>query len=365
MKISLEQNQAEVLKKGKNYHLSSFNDKRKRKFYGEMGTLLRASIDYNKALDILIKQEKSSYIKKKLTLYKNKILKGKSLYEIFSEDPSFSKYEIYSIKAGEETRRLTEILEELESFFEKRIKLKRQIISVLTYPVFVLTITIGVLYFMLNYVVPMFSEVFRQFGNELPEITKFIQRVSENLNFYLLVLLSAVATIVGIHYFFRSNPDYKKFMNKILLKLPLIGDFVRKTVSVKFYTSLNLLLSSKVSLLEALILEREIVSFHLFKEEIEKSINDIKRGGTLRKSFQNSLIIGKRDLTFIEIGEEVNELDKMFLKLTKQTNEEIEIMAKNFSSLLEPIMITVIGLIVGFILIAMYYPMFSLSKVIT
>ena len=157
-----------------------FSDKKKEIFYRELGMLLKSGVDFKKALEIVSNQTESKFEKQIILDIKSKVVEGRSIYESMKESEQFSPYEYYSIQIGEETRKLEEVLNELQSYFNRKIQMKRQIVSVLTYPAIVLLVTVLVLYFMLNKVVPMFSSVFRQFGSELPKSTQFIIKLSNH-----------------------------------------------------------------------------------------------------------------------------------------------------------------------------------------
>lgn len=342
----------------------SFTDKKKKVFYREFSTLIKASIDFNKALELLAQQEKSKKLKIIYEDITEKIVKGKTLYEALEGHKDFTKYEIYSIRIGEETRRLPEVLDQLEKYYDRKIKMRRQIISVMTYPTFVLFITFAVLYFMLNYVVPMFSTVFRQFGGELPPMTLFVQKLSEHFNMGVLILTIFTIVLFCLHYYLKDKERYQEIMGKIILKMPVVGKLTRKINTAKFCQSMGLLLAAKTPLLDSLNLSKEMIHFYPLKKVLERTISDVRKGALLSPSLQRKDFFASREITMLSIGEEVNELDQMFHKLAEQLEEDIDHFVKSISSVLEPIMIIVIGVVVGFILIAMYYPMFSLGKVI-
>src|SRR5690554_2074520 len=175
-----------------------FSDKQKEDFYREFSTLINSGIDFNQALKILIEQQKSKHIKAVLIKINEDVVKGKSLFEAIQSHKHFTPYEYYSIKIGEDSRRLPEVFKQLQKYFSRKISMRRQIISVLAYPAFVMLITFAVLYFMLNFVVPMFSSVFQQFGKELPAITQFVVRLSDNFNIIAIIFFtSLIGLIVG------------------------------------------------------------------------------------------------------------------------------------------------------------------------
>jgi len=342
---------------------SSFSNKKKETFYREFSLLLKSGVDFNKALELLIVQEKNKKIKTLYTTIHQNVIRGKSLFESLQSLKEFSAYEIYSVKAGEDIRKLPEVLDELQKYFERKIKIKRQITSIFAYPSFVLVLTLGVLYFMLNYVVPMFSNIFKQFGGELPVITQYVVALSSKFNTILLIIGALIVALIFIHRSLKSKESYTLLLGKIILKIPLFGKNVKRIALTKFCQAMALLLSAKTPLPEALELTSSLVNFYPLKKVILLAKKQVIKGVPLHESLKGSLFDTKL-ITMITIGEEVNELDVMFDKLAKQLNDEMEYATKIIGSIIEPFMILIIAIIVGFILIAMYYPMFSLSQVI-
>lgn len=345
--------------------LKKFSDKQKESFYREFSTLIKSGVDFNQALTILSEQENSKHLKKIFIDINRQVVKGKSLYTTLKEyDKQFSPYEYYSIKIGEETKKLPEVLDQLQMFFSRKIKMRRQIVSVLTYPLFIFVITLAVLYFMLNYVVPMFSNVFSQFGKDLPEITKFVIKLSSNFNLIMFVLLGIFVLIFTIHYFYKNNYTYKNGLSKVILKTPYVGRFIKKMYTARFCQSMSLLLSAKTPLITSLELTERMLSFYPIKQTLNLAQQNILKGELLSAGLAKKPFFSKKLISMVAIGEQVNELDSMFDKLSEQLNDEIDHSIKMVGTILEPLMIIIIGAIVGFIMIAMYSPIFNLSKVI-
>ncbi|MDO5968991.1 type II secretion system F family protein [Flavivirga aquimarina] len=341
-----------------------FSDKQKEDFYREFSTLIKAGVDFNQALIILTGQQKSKFIRAIYKTINDDVVKGKSLHEAIKNYKYFSPYEYYSIKIGEDTRRLTDIFDQLQKFFTRKIKMKRQVVSVLAYPVFVLVITFAVLYFMLNFVVPMFASVFQQFGKDLPEITQFVVKVSNNFNLIVFSVLGLVISIIIGHKLLKQNITYKSITSKIILKIPYFGSLIKKIYLARFCQSFSLLLSAKTPLITALELTEKMISFYPLKSSLSQSKKDILRGETLADSLKKHAFFTPKIISLTSIGEQINELDNMFDGLANQYNDEVDHSTKMIGTILEPLMIVLIGGIVGFIMIAMYSPMFNLSKII-
>lgn len=362
-----ERNKKESIKldlKLKNSFFKRFPDKQKEDFYREFSTLIKSGVDFNHALIILTEQQKNKYIRSVYKDINNAVVKGKPLHETIQNYAFFSPYEYYSIKIGEETRRLPEIFDQLQKFYTRKIKIKRQIVSVLAYPVFVLLITFIVLYFMLNYVVPMFASVFQQFGKELPEITKFVVKVSDNFSLIAALFGGAIAILLIAHRLLRKNNKYKAITATILLKTPFFGNLIQKIYLARYCQSLSLLLSAKTPLITALELTEKMITFYPLKQALSTSKKDILKGETLTNSLKKHKFFTPKIISLTTIGEQINELDKMYDGLANQYNEDIDHSTKMIGTILEPLMILIIGGIVGFIMVAMYSPLFDLSKII-
>ncbi|MBC8756043.1 type II secretion system F family protein [Kordia sp. YSTF-M3] len=354
-----------VKSKGFNFDFfTKFSNKDKEAFYREFAVLIKSGVDFNQSLQLLAAQQKSEKIKNILITINEDVVSGSTLFDALQKHNAFSPYEYYSIKIGEETRKLAEVLTQLQRFFARKIKMKRQIVSVMTYPAFVLGITFIVLYFMLNYIVPMFTSVFKQFGGELPAITKFVIRLSENFNTIMFIIVLVVITGTTFHKLNKNNNRYRDILGRIVLKIPFIGTFLKKIYVTQFCQSLSLLLSAKTPLIISLDLTKEMITFYPMQKAIQQLKLDILKGNTLSNSLEKHTIFPKKLVSLVGIGEKTNELDTMFSKLNDQYNDEIEHTTKMIGTILEPLIIIIIGGLVGFILISMYTPMFDLSKVI-
>jgi type IV pilus assembly protein PilC len=340
------------------------SDKKKEVFYRELGMLLKSGVDFKKALEIMGNQANSKLERSLIFDIKDKVVHGKSIYESMMSTGQFSPYEYYSIQIGEETRRLEAVLFELQKFFNRKIQMRRQIISVLTYPAIVMLVTISVLYFMLNKVVPMFSSVFKQFGSELPKSTRIILKISNHSGTIFLFFFLLVSGLMLMHYLLKTKDGYRNFTSKLVMKIPYFGKLIRKIYISRFCQSMHLLIGSKTTLLTSLSLTSKMIGFYPIEHSIVEIKDDITRGASLSDSLKKHLVYESKMVSMIEVAEQVNELDTMFERLTDQYNEEINHQTKMIGVVLEPMIIIFIGIIVGVIMISMYAPMFDLSKII-
>jgi type IV pilus assembly protein PilC len=340
------------------------SDKKKEIFYRELGMLLKAGVDFKKALEILSNQTKKDFEKKIILDIKEKVVEGKSIYEAMKTSGFFSPYEYYSVQIGEETKKLEEVLIELQKFFGRKIQMKRQIVSVLTYPTIVLIVTFLVLYFMLNKVVPMFSSVFRQFGSELPKSTQYIIMLSNNSGVVFGALFVASLILICIHFSLKKSENYRDYTSSLILKIPYFGNLIRKIYISRFCQSMNLLITSKTTLMSSLSLTSKMISFYPIEKSIDAIKDDITHGASLSESLKRHSIYESKLISMVDVAEQVNQLDIMFERLSEQYNDEISHQTKMIGVILEPAIIIIIGVVVGIIMISMYAPMFDLSKII-
>lgn len=343
---------------------NSFSDKRKEVFYRELGMLLKSGVDFKKALEIISQQIDKKQERELILTIKDKIVHGKSIYESMKESGQFSPYEYYSVQIGEETRKLEEVLAELQKYFNRKTQMRRQIVSVLTYPTIVMLVTVLVLYFMLTKVVPMFSSVFRQFGSELPKTTQWIIKISNHSGLIFSVFFIVVIGLVVTHYALRNKDSYRAFTSKLILRIPYFGNLIRKIYISRFCQSMNLLITSKTTLLTSLSLTSKMIDFYPIEQSIIQIKTDITKGASLHESLKKHSIYENKLVSMVEVAEQINQLDTMFERLTEQYNEDINHQTKMIGVILEPLIIIVIGAIVGVIMISMYAPMFDLSKII-
>jgi type IV pilus assembly protein PilC len=237
-------------------------------------------------------------------------------------------------------------------------------VSVFTYPFFLITVTFGVLYFMLNNVVPMFAEVFQRFGKELPPFTQKIISASNFVGTYGIWFLSTIVIIAAILFHQRKEHWFRKLSAHILLRMPLFGLLIRKVYLARFCQAMKLLVKAKIPLVEALEMVEKMIGFVPLEEALSSVRSNLLKGSNLHTEMASHAIFDRRMVSLIKVSEEVNKLDAMFEKLANQYNDEVEHRTSVMGSLIEPLMILMIGAIVGVILVAMYQPLFNISNIL-
>jgi type IV pilus assembly protein PilC len=341
-----------------------FPDKAKESFYNEFSTLLDSGVDIQRALTILIEEQDKKQLTIVLQELLDSLISGNSLADSCKKTNQFSAYEYQSIRIGEESGRLKIVLEHLSQYYGDKVKLRRQLIGVFTYPAFVICITIGVLYFMLSSVVPMFKDVFSQFGQELPYLTQKIIWLSEYFSTFLMYFVLALIGLGAYFYSQRKEEWYRKALGNFILKMPVFGPLMKKIYLARFCQSMTLLLSSKTPLVTTLELIEDMIGFYPLEEAMRETKKVILAGESLNVGLSKFPIFDKRLISLTKIAEEINQLDTTFERLTKQYQEDIEYRTKLLGTIIEPLIIVIIGLVVGVIMVSMYLPMFNLSNVI-
>jgi type IV pilus assembly protein PilC len=341
---------------------SKWNDKKKEGFYGELYVLLTAGIDIRTALELLEGEAEKKEEKFIYGAILKAIINGSTLPEAIEQTGKFSAYEFYSLRIGEESGRMSDVLKDLGEFYTKKIKQRQKVTSALSYPMVVMLVAFGAVWFMLRFVVPMFADMLKRFNTELPGITKIIIQASETLGKYgPWILLVIIGSSIFI-YSQRKLDWFRKFSSTIVLRIPYIGKITQKVYLERFCHSMHLLLAARTPLINALELVQKMVGFYPIETSLTKIRNEIMHGSSLHESLAKFPVYNKRMISLIRVAEEVNQLDLMFDKLSKQYSDEIEHETSVLGSVIEPLMIVFLGLMVAVILVAMYLPMFKLSS---
>ena len=352
----------EFLKKDIQLFSSGISDKTKEQFYSHLHMLLSAGVGIKYALTLFEQSRKKKLEKQIFSSLCQSIINGTSLSgAMLKEKKYFSEYEQFGVMIGEESGLINDVLREQANFFARKIKLKRQFTSVLAYPSVVFAVAIGVVFFMMKIMVPMFSDTFKRFGGELPYLTKIVIRVSNWFadygTFSILILIGLITFIVS-----QSKKEwFRKIGSAIILKIPVLNKLIIKIYLTRFCQAMNLLLTSKTRIDKAIALAKNMVGFYPLEKSLEAVREDILRGTPLNKALSKFPIYDLSMLALIKAAEEVNRLDVIFGRLAKLYSEDVEQQSDIFGKLMEPLMIVFIGLFVALILFAMYLPMFMMS----
>lgn len=351
-----------------NKDVLSFNtklkDKDKERFYSELNILLSSGIDIRTALEIIVEEQSKKADKVFFEQVKDAIIKGSSFSTALNATGKFTNYEYFSLQIGEESGKLTNVLNELALYYNRKIKQKRKLISTLTYPSIILFSSFMMIYFMMIFVVPMFVDIFKRFKGELPFFTRVVIKLSYLVESYSLYFILVLMGFVFFVYSQRNSLWYRKFSSGLMMKIPVLNELIAKIYLARFCQSMSLLLSSKTPLVQTINLVRNMVGFYPIEASLTVVESDILRGESLYKSLMKFSVFNKRMISLIKVAEEVNQLDGMLEKIGKQYSDEIEYKTNMLGSVIEPLILIFLGAIVGFILIAIYLPMIQMGNVI-
>lgn len=337
-------------------------DRKKEEFYLEFSTLLLSGVDLKTAFDLVLIDGRKKKETEVFEQVRASVLQGDTLSGAVKKSGRFSDYEFYSLRIGEETGKLGEVMSELAAYYRSKTAQRRKIVSALTYPIIVLCTSLGAVFFMLKFVVPMFADVFLRFGGELPWITDMILRVSGFIDGGIGWFLLFVLTVVVFILINRRKLWWRKWSSSVLLRLPVAGDIVRKVHLARFANTMRLLVGTDTPLLQAIQLVRQMSDFYPIQTSLEQTEAHILQGMALHESLARFDFYPAKVVQLVRVGEEVNRLDFFFGKIAEQLTEEVEYRTSTISTVLEPFIIIFLGLVVGLILIAMYLPMFQMSN---
>lgn len=353
-----------ILKKEIVFFGESFGNKKKQAFYQELAVLLKAGITIKEALTLIIESLKKKADKELIQTTLDDVINGKPFSEALLVSKSFSEYEYYSLKIGEETGTTAQVCHELGVFYERKNEQKRIIIAALTYPAIVLTTALFVVIFMLSYVVPMFQDIFKQNNVELPMLTRIIVKLSsfvKSFGVYGILLFIIVFIVARL---FKENAVYKRTMHYVILKIPVLGSFISKVYLAQFTQAVTLLTTAKVPMLNSIQMVKKMIRFVPLQESLEKVEISILKGNSLSVSLKQNPMFDNRIISLVKVAEETNQTEYVFKQLNEQYNQEVVSQSKIMTTVLEPFIILFVGIIVAVLLIAMYLPMFQLSSAI-
>lgn len=341
-----------------------FNNKRKEAFYTELGVLLNAGINLKNSLSLLTEEIKKTKERKLVEDLIKRIVHGSNFSDGIKNLKGFSEYEFYSLKIGEQTGTLNKVTEELGLFFKRKNEQRKNLMNAISYPIVVLTTAVLSVFFMLKFVVPMFADIFKQNGVELPFLTKVIISASSMMEKYFWVVVFFILSVILVVKAVRKKEFYKKVSSSVILRIPFVGELIRKTYLAQFTQAVALLTSANVPLLNSLQLTLKMIDFYPLKSALQSVEKSVLEGIVLSESLRPFKIFDGKMISLIKVAEETNQNDYIFNKLSIQLNEEIQYKSKMLSTILEPIIIILLGSLVALILVAMYLPMFKLSTVL-
>lgn len=334
-------------------------------FSRQLNNLIKGGVSFSTALNILYEAEFDKNFKQILSKIKLNIDNGQSIFNSFkSFHYIFGNYFLYMIKIGETSGSLENSLESIYYYFEYNINNKRKIISVLIYPIIILILTFLILTFLMIFILPNFISLFEENQITLPGITKFLIFISNNF-FYIIIFISCIIFfILSIFKYINKHNFYRIKKEKIFFELPIWGNLNKNLHATDFFYSLHILLNSGINLAEGLNFISKNTDNLYVRSCLNKVKKEISAGNNVSSSLKSLDFFYKRFYSFIQSSEESGYLSECFLEISKILKAEFEYSIKKYMTIIEPLSIIFLGLIIVFIVLAIYLPIFSMTDII-
>jgi type IV pilus assembly protein PilC len=333
-------------------------------FTRQFSVMLDAGLPLVQCLDILAQQQDNPYFSKVLTRVREDVEAGATLADAMSRHPKvFDQLYVNMVEAGETGGILDIILQRLSTFLEKMVKLISDVRSALIYPIAVILISMIVISVIMIFVIPAFKSIFETLvgpGEGLPWLTQVVVDVSSFMAGYWWLILIVIGLMVWGLRTYRKTPKGHRMTDAILLKIPIIGEILKKIAIARFARTLGTLLSSGVPILESLDITARTSGNMVVEEGIQKVRTAIEQGETFLEPLKATKIFPPMVCQMVGIGEQTGALDAMLSKIADFYEQEVDAAIANLLALLEPAMILFLGVTIGTIVIAMYLPLFSL-----
>ncbi len=339
-----------------------FSIKKKVIFYSDLGILLSSDVDLIEGLRLIEDNFNASSDKMVINQLIDLLISGSSLSGAMKETKQFTPYEYYSIEIGEETGSLNAVIKNLQDYFKKYLEQNRKMISAFSYPAMVLLTAFAALSFMLGFVVPMFEDIFKRYGHDLPWITQTVIDISDFVTTNWHWIFTFITLNIALVVLLLNQPWFSNYSANTLLKVPFFGKIVKMTYLLRFFTAFELLVKAHTPMIDSLQLLAKMISFYPIKKTLPVMEQDVLLGKSLYESMKKHPIFEKKVLSLVKISEHVNMLNNAFEQLKNQYTEELNYKTTVMGNVLEPFLIIFVGLIVGIILVSMYLPIFEFSS---
>jgi len=334
-------------------------------FTRQFATMVNAGLPLVQCLDVLGRQLDKPHFKKVVQTVTSDVEGGSTLAEALEKHPKiFSDLFVNMIAAGEAGGILDVILGRLAVFLEKADALQRKVKGAMTYPTIVLTVAGGACIFMLMFVIPVFAKMFADFGGVLPAPTRIVMNLSDFLKAYWWALGGGAAILTFIFKRYRATVNGKMVTDRLALRIPILGTVLRKSAVARFTRTLGTLIGSGVPILQGLEITAKTAGNAVIQKAIQDTAVSISQGDTIALPLKESGVFPPMVVQMISIGEQTGALDEMLSKIADFYDDEVDSAVEALTAAIEPIMIVVMGTMVGGMLVAMYLPMFKMSSVV-
>jgi len=348
-------------KGGGGFSIGGVSGKKLCTFTRQLSTLQDAGLPILRSLRILEAQAKPGPLKSSLLGVIEDVESGSTLSEAMAKQPkAFDNLYVNMVKAGEAGGALEVILQRLAEFKERAESLKRKVKGAMIYPCAVITVATLIVGFIMYYIIPKFKKIFEDFGTELPDMTKILIGFSDSVvNYWYLgpAIPFAMWLLIKI---VKKNKTGAFVVDWLSLRIPLLGMIFRKSIIARTCRTLGTLIASGVPILEALAITRDTAGNAVFFKAYEHIIAAIREGESMAVPLRETRTVDEIVVNMVDVGEETGALDNMLYKVSDVFDEEVSVLVEGLVNLLEPLMVVILGLIVGFIVIALFMPLIKL-----
>lgn len=331
-------------------------------FNRQLADLLGAGVPLVKSLTILSRQTASEGLASIVSQVNADVQDGATFADALARHPRvFSKLYTAMVRSGEAGGMLDEVLKRLADFSEQEEQLKGKVKAALAYPMVMIIAGSGAVMVMFAYVVPKITGVFEQLNQTLPAMTQMLITFSDLVQGYWYLVLGGLMALILAVWKYVSTPEGALQWHTLQLRIPIFGDLVAKREVARFSRTLGSLLKNGVSILQALHITRDVLNNTLAKNEVERVIEEITQGESIAVPLKNSRIFPPVTISMMSVGEETGQLEHVLLRISDSYEMEVERRIRTMTSLIEPLIIVAMAFVVGFIVIAMLLPIFSLD----
>jgi|SRR5688572_10719747 type IV pilus assembly protein PilC len=334
-------------------------------FTRQFATMINAGLPMVQCLDILSQQTEKEFLRTSISKVMTDVEGGATLGEAMGKHPKvFSTLYVNMVEAGEAGGILDVILVRLATFLEKLDALQRKVKSALTYPTVVACVALGATAFMLIFIIPTFAKMFVDFGGELPLPTKIVIGISDFLRMFWWAIGASIAGgVVAFQRYYKTEQG-RYTIDKLMLKIPVLGTVVRKGSVARFTRTLGTLISSGVPILQGLEITARTAGNKVVERAVMATRESISQGNTISEPLKECGVFPPMVTSMIAVGEQTGALDEMLDKIASFYDSEVDTAVDSLTAIIEPVMIVIMGVVVGGMLIAMYLPMFKLVTVV-
>ena len=335
-------------------------------FTRQLATMIDAGLAIVQSLQALADQTPNKVMRDVIRDICTRVEGGDSLSEALQKHPkAFDRLYVCMVAAGEKGGLLAEILARLATYLENTARLRKKVKSAMMYPTIVTIVAIGITIFLLVKVIPVFADIYSGFGAQLPAPTQFLISLSAILQKYFILFLLALGALVYGWFYFIKTPAGRWFWDSRRIRLPIFGSIAHKICLARFTRTLASLIRSGVPILEVLQIVSQTVGNVVMEKAIKDSSTDIERGEGIAAALGKHPVFPSMIVRMVTAGEQTGKIDTMLERISDFLDEEIETTLSGLTSLIEPILIVVLGVVIGGMVICMFLPIFKLSEIVS